>query len=126
MHPSRPIVLAGVGFATLSMPLPFASFPIIGSVDGLSADAWPALLPLIPVLLLSLTGRWDHGLEPVAGIAAVALCGLSLVFSLGKVADSILAVRDTIGATLGVGAWVLTAAVTVATGGAAFGSFSRS
>lgn len=126
MHPFRPIVLAGVGFALLSMLLPFASFPVIGSIDGLSADAWPALLPLIPVVLLSLTGRWEHALGPTPGIAAVALCGLSLVFSLVKVADSIVSVRDTADATLGTGAWVLTAAVMVATSGAAFGSFSRS
>jgi len=126
VHPFRPIVLAGVGFALLSMLLPFASFPVIGSIDGLSADAWPALLPLIPVVLLSLTGRWEHALGPTPGIAAVALCGLSLVFSLVKVADSIVSVRDTADATLGTGAWVLTAAVMVATSGAAFGSFSRS
>ena len=126
MHPFRPIVLAGVGFALLSMLLPFASFPVIGSIDGLSADAWPALLPLIPVVLLSLTGRWEHALGPTPGIAAVALCGLSLVFSLVKVADSIVSVRDTADATLGTGAWVLAAAVMVTTSGAAFGSFSRS
>jgi len=126
VHPFRPIVLAGVGFALLSMLLPFASFPVIGSIDGLSADAWPALLPLIPVVLLALTGRWEHALGPTPGIAAVALCGLSLVFSLVKVADSIVSVRDTADATLGTGAWVLTAAVMVTTSGAAFGSFSRS
>jgi len=126
VHPFRPIVLAGVGFALLSMLLPFASFPVIGSIDGLSADAWPALLPLITVVLLALTGRWEHALGPTPGIAAVALCGLSLVFSLVKVADSIVSVRDTADATLGTGAWVLTAAVMVTTSGAAFGSFSRS
>lgn len=126
MHPFRPIVLAGVGFAAISMLLPFASLPVIGAVDGLSADAWPALLPLIPVVLLALTGGWKLGLEPAPGVTAVALCGLSLVFSLVKVADSVVAVRGTPGATLGPGAWILASAVMVATGGAAFGSFSRS
>lgn len=126
MHPFRPIVLAGVGFAAISMLLPFASFMFIGSVDGLNADAWPALLPLTVVALLALTGRWDLSLEPGPAIAAVALSGVSLVFALVKVADAVVAVRDTPGATLGPGAWVLTAAVLVAAGGSAFGAFSRS
>ncbi len=126
MHPSRPIVLAGVGFTMLSMLLPFASFPVIGSVNGLSADAWPALLPLIPVVVLVINGRWDLSLEPGPGIVAVALCGLSLVFSLVKAADAVVAVRDTAGATLGAGAWMSVAAIAVATSGAAFGSFERS
>ena len=110
----------------LSMLLPFASFPVIGSVDGLSADAWPALLPLIPVVMIVLNGRWDLNLKPVPGIAAVALCGLSLVFSLVKVADAVVAVRATTGATLGAGPWVSVAAVMVATTGAAFGTSPRS
>lgn len=126
MHPFRPIVLAGLGFAAISMLLPFASFRFVGSVSGLSADAWPALLPLTIVVLVALTGRWDLGLEPGPAIAAVALSGTALVFTLVKVADAIVAVRDTPGATLGPGAWVLTAAVLVATGGSAFGAFSRS
>lgn len=126
MHPFRPIVLAGVGFAAVSMLLPFASFMFIGSVDGLSADAWPALLPLTVVALVALTGRWDLSLEPGPAVAAVALSGASLIFALVKVADAVVAVRDAPGATLGPGAWVLTAAVMVTTGGSAFGAFSRS
>ncbi len=126
MHPFRPIVLAGVGFAAISMLLPFASFRFIGSVNGLNADAWPALVPLTVLVLISLTGRWDLSLEPGPAIAAVTLSGASLVFALVKVADAVVAVRDTPGATLGPGAWVMTAAVIVATAGSAFGAFSRS
>jgi len=126
VHPFRPIVLAGMGFAMLSMLLPFASFPVVGSVDGISADAWPALLPFIPLLVLVLTGRWNVSFAARPGIAAVALCGLSLAFSLVKLLDAVVSVRETAGATLGAGAWSLIAAVSVATGGAAFGAFSRS
>lgn len=71
MHPFRLVVLGGTGFAVLSMLLPFASFPVVGTVDGVSADAWPALLPLVLVAITALTGRWDLGLGPVAGITAV-------------------------------------------------------
>ncbi len=126
MHPFRPIVLAGVGFAAVSMLLPFASFMVIGPVDGLSADAWPALLPLAVVAILALTGRWDLSLGAGPGLAAVALGGVSLVFSLVKMADAIVAVRGSPGATLGPGSLVLTTAVALATGGAAFGAFSSS
>lgn len=126
MHPFRPIVLAGIGFAAVSMLLPFASFMVIGPVDGLSADAWPALLPLMVVAIIALTGRWDLSLGAGPGVAAVALGGISLVFSLVKVADAVVAVRDSPGATLGPGAWVLTAAVILTTGGAAFGALSDS
>ncbi len=126
MHPFRPIILAGVGFAVVSMLLPFASFPIVGSIDGLSADAWPALLPLVVLLLITLTSRWDLGFDPLAGIAAVGMGAASLIFSLVKVTDAIVAVRDTADATLGPGAWVLTAAAVVATAGAVYGVMTQS
>jgi hypothetical protein len=107
------------------MLLPFASFPIVGSIDGLSADAWPALLPLVVLLLITLTSPWDLGFDPLVGIAAVAMGAASLAFSLVKVTDAIVAVRDTADATLGPGVWVLTAAVVVATGGAAYGVMTQ-
>jgi hypothetical protein len=56
MHPFRLVVIGGTGFGVLAMLLPFASFPVVGAVDGISADAWPALLPLMIVVVISLTG----------------------------------------------------------------------
>lgn len=125
MHPFRPIVLAGVGFAAVSLLLPFASFPVLGSVNGVSGDAWPALLPLTPLMLLAITGRWDRGLEAAPGITAVLLGAASVIFSFVKVADAVTAVRDTSGAGIGAGSWVLAAATLVATAGAAYGLLSR-
>ena len=110
----------------VSMLLPFASFPIVGSIDGLTADAWPALLPLVVLLLITLTSRWDLGFDPLPGIAAVGMGAASLIFSLIKVTDAIVAVRDTTEATLGPGAWVLTAAAVVATAGAVYGVMTQS
>ena len=125
MHPSRPVVLAGIGFAVVSVLLPFASFPIVGSVDGFKADAWPALIPLVPMAIIAVRGDWAHGFDSGSGIAAVVLGGLSLVFALVKVADAMVAVRNTTGATMGAGSVVLAGAVAVAVGGAASGAFSR-
>lgn len=122
----RPVVLAGVSFAVISILLPFASFPVVGSVDGLSADAWPALLPLIPLSLIAIIGRWDLGFDPIAGLTAVVLSALSLAFSLVKIADAVVSVRETSGATLGPGAWVLAISVGMATAGAAYGALTRS
>ena len=108
------------------MLLPFASFPIVGSIDGLSADAWPALLPLVVLLLITLTSRWDLGFDPLPGIAAVGMGAASLIFSLVKVTDAVVAVRDTTGATLGPGVWVLTAAAVIATAGTVYGVMTQS
>ncbi len=125
MHVSRPVLLAGVGFAVISMLLPFASFPIVGSVDGISADAWPALIPFVPMAVIAMSGDWSHGLDPGPGLATVVLGGTSLVFALVKVADAVVAARDTQGATLGPGSLVLAAAAFVAVAAAAFGAFSK-
>ncbi len=125
MHPSRPVILAGIGFAVVSVLLPFASFPIIGAVDGFEADAWPALIPLVPMAIVAMRGDWEFGFESGPGIAAVVLGGVSLVFALVKVADAVVAARNTAGAALGPGSLVLAGAVAAAVGGAAFGAFSR-
>ena len=125
MHPARITVLGGTGFAVISMLLPFASFPIVGAVDGVSADAWPALLPLVLVVILTLRGRWDHGLEPIAGVTAVVAASASLVFALVKVADALVAVRETPGATMGPGAFVLSAATAVTVAGTAAAALAR-
>ena len=125
MLPFRLIVLGSTAFAVVSMLLPFASFPVVGPVDGIAADAWPALLPLLLVALVAMTGRWDSGLEPAAGMLAVTAAGASLIFSVVKVTDAVLAVRATAGATLGPGSIVLAAAVLIATGAVAAGVLAR-
>lgn len=125
MHPFRLVVLGGTGFGVISMLLPFASFPVVGPVDGISADAWPALLPLIVVVVISLTGRWDGGLGGAAGVVAVLASGTALVFSVVKVADALVAVRDTAGGSMGPGGYVLLAAVLVTTAAAAVGALIR-
>ena len=126
MHLSRIVIIGGTGFGVLAMLLPFASFPIVGSVDGISADAWPALLPLMVVALLAVTGRWREGLGPVAGIISVIAAAAALVFAVVKLTDAVLAVRSAAGANLGPGALVLLVSVLVVLGGAAAAALTRS
>jgi len=126
MHPFRLVVIGGTGFGVLAMLLPFASFPVVGAVDGISADAWPALLPLMIVVVLSLTGRWDEGFGGTTGTIAVLASAAALVFSVVKLTDAVIAVRETAGAAVGPGGYVLIASVTVVTVGAAIGALSRS
>lgn len=125
MQPFRLVVLGGIGFAVVSMLLPFASFPIVGVVDGIAADAWPALIPLTVVVVAMLVGPPDVSLSPTAGVVSVLGSSAALVFSLVKVADAIVAARETAGATVGPGSFVLSAAAVVATGGATVGALVR-
>jgi hypothetical protein len=125
MHPFRVTVLGGTAFAVLAMLLPFASFPVVGAVDGISADAWPALLPLILLTILTLGARWDLGFSGGMAVLAVTAATTSLVFSVVKMTDAIVAVRSTAGATFGPGSVVLLIAVGVATAGASVGALAR-
>jgi len=124
MHPYRLTVLTGVGFATLAMLLPFLSLPVAGSVDGLSADAWPALVPLLPVALLVIDQRSEHGLAGLTAAIGAGLAGTAMIFATVKLADAIVAARSP-GATLGAGVWVLTASVAAVLVGLAYGVFVR-
>lgn len=125
MHPFRLAVLAGSAIGVVSMLLPFASFPVIGPVNGVSADAWPALLPLIVALLFSATGRWSNGLDAGPGLVAVIAGATALVFSIVKLGDAVIATRGTAGAALGPGGFVLAGAALCVTIAAAVGALVR-
>lgn len=113
MHPWRPIVIGGALFASLAMLLPFATFPVAGVYDGLEAAAWPALLPLVPVVATAAIGDWSRGLRPLPAITFILLSAGSLLYAVVKIADAVVAVRSTEGASLGAGGFVLAGAVGV-------------
>lgn len=125
MRPFRLIVLGSTAFAVVAMLLPFATFPVIGPVDGIAADAWPALIPLLIAMIVVMTTRWTDDLEPTAGLVAVFAAGASLLFCVVKISDAVIAVREAAGATLGPGSMVLTTAVAAVTAGVAAGVLSR-
>lgn len=119
MHLSRPVVVVGTVFALIGLALPFARFPVVGAVDGFGADAWPALLPLVPAVAGALLGDRTQGTRPLAGtLSLISACGGG-VFAALKLSDALIAVRGVSGASLGAGPMVLLAAVMVVIGGAA-------
>lgn len=117
MHPWRPIVLVGIAFAGLAMLFPFATFPVVGTLDGLAADAWPALLPLIPVAVRALVGDWSETPRPLGAVIVVALACCALLFAIVKLTDALVAVRAVTGAAPGAGPIVLIGGTLVAVAG---------
>lgn len=125
MHPFRPMVLGGVGFSIVATLLPFASFPVAGTLDGLAADAWPALVLLAPVAAFTFLGPQQLGWSTGVGITAVVLAAGSFVLASAKVADASRAVGDVAGASLGPGSWVLAASTLVTLLGTVLGALAR-
>jgi hypothetical protein len=115
MHPGRLVVAAGIVLSGLAVLLPFATFPVIGTVDGVEADAWPVLLPLALVLVFALAGDRTLGHRARSGIPSLITACVAGVFASAKVADAIGAVQDAgEGATLGAGPWVMLAGTVIA------------
>lgn len=119
MHPWRPIAIVGSAFAAVSLLFPFATLPVLGVLDGLEADAWPALIPLLPVVLVALIGDWGRGLRPGPAVGVIAAACLAVLFATAKLADAVLAVRAATGASMGAGAFVLLGGTLIALGGTA-------
>lgn len=114
MHPARLVVTAGVALSGLAVLLPFATLPVVGTIDGVDADAWPVLIPLAPVLLLSLVGDRTLGHRARSGIPALVSACAAAVFASAKLADAVGAVRDAgEGASVRAGPWVMLAATIV-------------
>ncbi len=107
VHVWRWMTLVGSGFAALALLLPFASFPVLGSIDGIGATAWPALLPLAAVGVVAVNGSRHQGLGTIGVIAVVVATAAAVLYAAVKLVDAVLAVRATSGATLGSGGFVL-------------------
>ena len=125
MHLWRLITLVGTGFAALAMAFPFVTLPVVGVIAGIEADAWPALLPLIPVVAAAALGEWDRGLRPPAAIPLILSGSLAVLFAVFKLTDALVSVADTAGASLGAGAFVLLGGTLIALSGTAV-ALSRS
>jgi hypothetical protein len=119
VHLWRLITLVGTGFAALAMAFPFATLPVVGVITGIEAEAWPALLPLIPVAAAAALGDWDRGLRPPVAIPLILSASLAVLFAVFKLTDALVAVADTAGASLGAGAFVLLAGTLIALAGTA-------
>jgi hypothetical protein len=119
MHPWRIVSLVGAGFAALSLPFPYVTLPALGAIDGVEAVAWPALLPLAPLLLAAIAGDRRRGLRPLGVLAALVAAAAAVLFASLKLSDAILAVRGAAGGALGSGGFVLLGGTLVCLGGAA-------
>jgi len=123
VHRSR--LLAGLGAlsAAGALLLPYASFPGLGSRSGIEAEAWPVVLLLGPVLILSVIGdRGEAPARPIAWIGVGLTCS-GFAFAIAKLVDAWMAAGDAAGA-VGVGAWLGAAAAGLALVGMLLG-FSR-
>jgi hypothetical protein len=125
MHPWRPISLVGIAFAAVSLLFPFVTLPLLGVLDGISADAWPALLPLLPVAFAAALGDWTLSPRPWAAVALILLACSSVLFSVVKVVDANGAVSSVDDASLGAGPLVLLAGAVITLAGCVV-SLSRS
>lgn len=119
MHPWRIVALVGAGFTVLSLPFPFATLPALGAIDGIEAAAWPALLPLAPLVLVAVIGDRRRGLRPLGVVAVLLAASAAVIYSAWKLTDAVLAVRAASGASLGSGGFVLLGGALVCLGGAA-------
>jgi len=119
MHPHRPIVLTGAVFGVLALFLPFVRLPVMGAIDGLTGDGWPALVIAAPVVAKAAVGDWSRGNSPVIGIVLTLVGCLATVFAAVKLTDAITAVRGLVGGGRGPGAPLLVGAMALVAAGAA-------
>jgi len=124
VHLSRIVVLAGSGLAGAALFLTQVRFPVLGSVNGIDGDAWPVLIPLVPLLLLTLVGDRAESYRPALGMVSLALACAAVVFAAVKTADAVLAARAADG-TVGAGPWVLLVATVAMVTGTVLGLSRR-
>lgn len=117
MHPARWIVVGGFIACAVSLTLGFVTLPLTGTISGISGGGWPILLMLAIPFALATVGDRTEGLGPFASTAAIALCGVGVVFAVAKFVDARLAV-DTASASgtasIGPGIWLMLAGAVVA------------
>ncbi|NNF65616.1 MAG: hypothetical protein HKN07_15340 [Acidimicrobiia bacterium] len=117
MHPARWTVVGGFVTCAISLALGFVTLPLTGTISGLSGDGWPILLILAIPLALAVLGDRTEGLGPIASTAAIALCGVAVVFAVAKFVDARLAV-DAAGssgaASIGPGIWLMLTGAVIA------------
>lgn len=104
-HASRIVIDAGVLLAMASMSMSFVVSDS-GNRSALDADAFPAVLLLLPIFAVTLIPDHTRPLHPVAAWAALALGLAALPYAFVKMLDAgILA--DTLNGSIGLGSGLL-------------------
>ena len=125
MHLWRITAIAGVGLAGLSLLATFASFPFVGAVDGIEADAWPTLVPLVPVAVVAAFGDASEGIDAGPGLLLLVGTCAAIVFALVKTSDAVIATRAVASASVGIGPFGLVLGCTVAAAAVTVGIVTR-
>lgn len=104
-HASRIVIDVGVLIAMASMSLPFVEAEA-GNRSALQADAFPALLLLLPIFAVTLIPDHTRPLHPIVGWTSLMLGFAALPYAFVKMLDAgILA--DTLDGSVGLGARLL-------------------
>jgi len=121
VHPSRIAIIAGAGLGGVSLLVPFLSAPLLGTIGGVEADAWPAVFLLLIPAATALVGDRREGFGLMAALATAACAAAAAIFAAAKAVDTLIAARDIrangVAAQVGPGPWVLLAACTVVIAG---------
>ncbi len=117
MHRSRIVILTGAILAAVSLFLPFVDLPVVGTINGLDGDAWPAAALLGVPAVLALIGDRAEGFGHSGTVLAVVAAAPAVVFAVFKLIDARKAVDAAGVGSLGVGVWMLLAATLVGLAG---------
>lgn len=125
MHPWRILSVVGLGVAGFSLFITFATFPFVGGVDGIEADAWPALILLLPTAAVAALGDSSEGVAAGLGLPLLLGACAATVFAMVKTADALIATRSITEASMGLGAIGLVVGCLTVVGALALGTVSR-
>jgi hypothetical protein len=121
VHSSRWVIISGSALAALALFAPFLSAPLLETVNGIEADAWPAAVLLALPFLAALTGDRAEGFHRITAIGLIILTDIAVVFAVFKLVDAVRAARtarDLAGAgSAGFGPWLLLAATVIVLAG---------
>lgn len=118
-HASRIVIDVGVLLAMAAMSMRFVNAPD-GGRSALAADAFPAVVLLLPVFAVTLIPDHTRPLHPIAGWGAMVLALAALPYSFVKLLDAgVLA--QSLGGSVGFGAILLVIGCLVAAVGVGIG-----
>ena len=118
-HASRIVIDIGVLLVLGAMSLPFITAPG-GDIDAMTADAFPALLLVIPIFVVTLIPDHSRPLPTLFGWLAMVLALAAFPYTIVKFMDSS-TLADTVGGEVATGTRILVFGTFVVVAGLAIG-----